>query len=189
MRVFKHGDALAIVFPQSIAGASGIKEGEELEFVEIEKGLFVLARKEKLAEALKPRVEQAFSSPATASAQPRQQEQSGLAAFFKRELDSKGFVVVFAEKGAQEVSVALEKEFKSGAIRGTRGFDSKFYLAKRTFVEENSPKLLKQLQTPSSTEQLAEKTRLPEDAVKALLCILMEEGEVIEKKKGLFICA
>ncbi|MBS3070419.1 hypothetical protein J4220_02845 [Candidatus Micrarchaeota archaeon] len=187
MRVFKHGDALAIVFPQSIAGASGIKEGEELEFVEIEKGLFVLARKEKLAEALKPRVEQAFAS--SAAAQPRQPEQSGLAAFFKRELDSKGFVVVFAEKGAQEVSVALEKEFKSGAIRGTRGFDSKFYLAKRTFVEESSPKLLKQLQSPSSVEQLAEKTRLPEDAVKALLCILMEEGEVIEKKKGLFTCA
>lgn len=185
MRVFKHGDALAIVFPQSIA--SGVKEGEELEFVEIEKGLFVLARKEKLAEALKPRVEQAFVS--SAQAQSRAPEQSGLASFFKRELDSKGFVVVFAEKGAQEVSVALEKEFKSGAIRGSRGFDNKFYLAKRTFVEENSAKLLKAMQSPSSVEQIAEKTRVPEDGVKAMLCILMEEGEVIEKKKGVFACA
>ncbi|MEM4254967.1 MAG: hypothetical protein QXR53_01415 [Candidatus Norongarragalinales archaeon] len=183
MRVFKHGDALAIVFPQSIAG--GLKEGDELEFVEIEKGLFALASKEKISEALRPKVAHGLSA-----VQAKGDLQGGLGAFFKRELESKGFVVVFAEKGAQAVSVDFEKEIKSGSIVGGRGFDKKFYLAKREFAEENSPKILKALHpSPCSVEQLVEKTKLSEDGIKALLCILMEEGEVIEKKKGVFAAA
>jgi len=192
VRVFKHGDALAIVFPQSIVSSSGIKDGEELEFVEIEKGLFVLARKEKLSEALRPKVEQAaFSNSFSSSNAKKQPAQSdGLASFFKRELDSKGFVVVFAEKGAQAASTDFEKEIKSGSILGSRGFDKKFYLATRGFVEQNAPKILRVLkESPASVEQLTEKTKIHEDGVKALLCILMEQGEIIEKKKGVFAAA
>ena len=203
MRVFKHGDVLAIVFPQSVAYSSELREGEELDFVEVEKGVFVLLRKEKTAELARqklaklnsaldpfekqtpPQAQQAPTPSSTDSGQA-----SSLSSFFKRELDTKGFVVVFAEKGAQQVSTDLQTEIKKGDVVGARGFDKKFYVAKREFVESQSGKLFRAFKEgPLSLSQLVEKTKIPEDGVKAVLCILMEEGEVIEKKKGLFASA
>jgi len=171
-----------------------LKEGEELDFVEIEKGLFVLARKEKIAEMARskitPQFETAGKSPQAPAAPVQSPQQAGLNAFFKRELDSKGFVVVFDEKGAQGVSNDFEKEIKRGAIVGGRGVDKKFYLATRVFMEETTPKLARVLKDgPLGMEDIAVKAKLSVDGVKALLCLLMEEGEVIEKKKGLFALA
>lgn len=192
MRVFKHGDALAIVFPQSAVSSSEIKDGEELEFIETEKGVFVLLRKEKLAELAKSKVDNAlernfdkpFAKPLPAA------ERGSLYSFFKRELDSKGFIVVFEEKGAQDVSRDFESEIKSGSLIGSRGFDKKFYVATRFFVQDYGAKVAHLLsESPLSMQQVAEKTKLSEDGVKALLSILMEQGEIIEKKKGVFASA
>ena len=184
VRIFKHGDALAIVFPQSVVSSSGLKEDEELDFVEAEKGVFVLLRKEKMAELAKQKIDAAFS------AKPFSPSVSTEKSFFKRELEYKGFVVVFAEKGAEQVSREMEKEIKSGSVLGVRGFDKKFYVAKRAFLEETTPKIVKVLKEgPSNTLEIAGKTKLPEDGVKAAICILMDEGEVIEKKKGFFALA
>jgi antitoxin component of MazEF toxin-antitoxin module len=187
MRVFRHGDALAIVFPQSIVSSSGLKENEELDFVEAEKGVFVLLRKEKMAELARQKLEKLDSSFSKPFASPSASSEKS---FFKRELEMNGFVVVFAEKGAQEESREMEQEIKSGSVVGTRGFDKKFYVATREFLESQSPKILKVLKDGAlSTIGIAEKTKIPEDGVKAALCILMDEGEVIEKKKGFFAVA
>lgn len=224
MRVFKHGDALAIVIPQSLVSSSGLNDGDELEFIETERGVFVLLTKEKLSELAKPKVGEAFSknfekpfpvsnpvssvsrfssgagasagsstertASTSASVSPPAQEAGRLNSFFRRELDSKGFIVVFEEKGAQDFSRDFEQEIKSGSLVGTRGFDKKFYVATRGFLEQQTPKLLKVLADgPLSLEQLSEKTKIPEDGVKSLVWILMDEGEVIEKKKGFFASA
>lgn len=192
MRVFKHGDALAVVFPQSAVSSSELKEGDELEFIETEKGVFVLLRKEKLAELAKSKVDSAlernfdkpFVKPLPAV------ERGSLYTFFKRELDSKGFVVVFEEKAAQDFSRDFESEIKSGALIGSRGFDKKFYVATRYFVQDYGAKASKVLsESPLSMQQIAEKLKLSEDGAKVLLSILMEQGEVIEKKKGVYASA
>ncbi len=210
MRLFRHGDALAIVLPASVVSSSGLKEGEELEFIETGKGVFVLLTKEMLSELARPKVGEAFSRnfekpfptqsagagqparfpPVPAASGPAAAASGALTPFFRRELESKGFVVVFEEKGAQDFSRDFERDIKAGAVVGTRGFDKKFYVATRVFLENQGPKVLQCLKDgPLSLQQLAEKSKLPEDGIKAIVCILMDEGEVIEKKKGFFAAA
>ncbi|MFH1057042.1 MAG: hypothetical protein V1717_04600 [Candidatus Micrarchaeota archaeon] len=189
MRIFKHGDALAIVFPQSAVSSSGLKEEEELEFVETEKGVFVLLRKEKLAEMARQKADRVLDKPFGEAGRSKSPS-NGLKAFFKRELESKGFVVVFNEDGAKQVSEEMAEEIRSGAVVGSRGFDKRFYVCTKEFIQRFTPKVLSALkETSLSPEQVAEKTKLSDDAVKAILCILMDEGEIIEKKKGVFIQA
>jgi hypothetical protein len=53
MRVFKHGDALAIVLPPAIKASSQVSENDEFEFFELEQGILVMVSKAKLSSAVK----------------------------------------------------------------------------------------------------------------------------------------
>ncbi|HIH21015.1 TPA: hypothetical protein HA244_07150 [Candidatus Micrarchaeota archaeon] len=200
MRVFKHGDALAIVIPQSMVDSSSLHDGEDLDFIQVEPGVFALMRKEKTAELARDKLQGVSKNPAenapvkpstTVGSTPAPTAaSSGLNSFFKRELEQKGFVVVFGEQKAQEVSHDLADEVKKRNVFGVRGFDKNFYLATREFLEVNSAKILKALKDgPLAMPALVEKTKIPEDGAKTVLSLLMEEGEVIEKKKGVFAVA
>ena len=53
MRVFKHGDALAVVIPPAIKASSQVAENDEFEFFELEPGIVVLVNKAKLSAIVK----------------------------------------------------------------------------------------------------------------------------------------
>ncbi len=72
MRVFKHGDSLAVVLPPSVRQSSGVSDGDELEFFELEPGVLVLVSKDKLAKAVSEKatmllLRKAMDAPATSS--------------------------------------------------------------------------------------------------------------------------
>jgi hypothetical protein len=56
MRVFKHGDALAVVIPPAIKASSKVGENDEFEFFELEPGIMVMASKAKLASTVNEKV-------------------------------------------------------------------------------------------------------------------------------------
>ena len=69
MRVFKHGDSLAIVLPPGIKASSQVAENDEFEFFELEPGILVLVSKSKLSAAVKEKavallLKKAMDSPA-----------------------------------------------------------------------------------------------------------------------------
>jgi len=74
MRVFKHGDSLAVVIPPAIKASSQVAENDEFEFFELEPGIVVLVNKAKLSATVKEKattllLKKAMDAPA-ASAEP-----------------------------------------------------------------------------------------------------------------------
>lgn len=173
MRLFKHGDALAIVIPDSLAKKSSLKDGEELEFFEVEPQVFIIASKQKVAELMKNSF---YPKHATAPESP-----------LKKMLFAKGFLSIENEFQAREASSEFAKEISSRAILSANSFDKKAFLLTRSFFDENAPKLMRALKDKDlQLAAIVEVTKLPQDACSALLCVLEEQGEVLEKRKGIF---
>ncbi len=101
-------------------------------------------------------------------------------------LDRQGFLVLSTEDEAKGFSYRFESQIKSGDIKGVRGFDKKFYLAARAYTEAFADKLLVALKEPKTSADLSTTLKQPVEGVLTLLYLLKEEGEVIEKKRGLF---
>ncbi len=103
------------------------------------------------------------------------------------ELDRYGYLVLENEMDAKNFSHRFESQIKGGDIKGVRGFDKKFYLAARAYIETFADKLLVTLKEPKTVAALAALTKQSQEGVLCILYLLKEEGEIIEKKKGLFV--
>ncbi len=177
MRFFKHGSVLAITLPESMRKAAGVKEGDDFDFTQPEPGVFVLVEKGKQFKGLASGAKQAKAiGPSTKAVESS-----------KTMLDEKGFVVLDNEFEAKNLSQELEKEVKRGNVIGVRGFDKKYYVVSKGFLKHASDKVLRELsKRDCNAKELALASKLRLDACIAALCVLKEEGEVIEKRKGVF---
>lgn len=102
-------------------------------------------------------------------------------------LERQGFVVLQTEAEAASVSAALEDSIKHGLVFGTRAFNRKFYIVLRSFLEKYSVLIAKELESgDKKVGDLAEKARISEDGVRAVLYYMSEHGDVCEKKRDLF---
>jgi bifunctional DNA-binding transcriptional regulator/antitoxin component of YhaV-PrlF toxin-antitoxin module len=179
MRFFKHGESLAIVLPESLRKALGIKENDEYEFIQLEEGVIALVKKQVLEEKMKRQVAPVFSAkfstkPSTSSAAP-----------FPPELEH-GYRIIENELEARNLSKRFEREIKSGLIKGVRGFDKRFYVVSMDFYGALSEKILAALEGETTVKEISEKTGENEAACTAVLQVMKEEGDVIEKKRGVF---
>jgi hypothetical protein len=82
----------------------------------------------------------------------------------------------------------LESDVKMGRVLGIRGFDKKYYVVTREFYDALSKKLLKALsgKKEENVVALSESLKAPQEACIAVLYLMKEEGEVIERKRGFF---
>ena len=106
---------------------------------------------------------------------------------FENELERNGFIVVENEAEAKELSKSLEARIKTGDVKGVRGFDKKFYIVSRDFYESNVAKVMNT--QPKSEFTAAEVTgivKASESGAAALLQVMKEEGQVLEKRRGYF---
>ncbi len=102
-------------------------------------------------------------------------------------LEKYGYVVIESEGEAKQLSLSLEKRIKSGEIMGTRGFDKTFYVATRTFYNELAEKVRALLRAgDKSIDELSWKLGVRNDMARVALELMNQEGEVIEKKKGVY---
>jgi antitoxin component of MazEF toxin-antitoxin module len=102
-------------------------------------------------------------------------------------LESQGYLVLMNEPEASQLSVALEETIRRGIVVGIRAFNKRFYIALRSFVTKNAPKILKAI-GPKGTpvSEISKATAIPEDGVRTVLYILSENGEVTELKRDFF---
>jgi hypothetical protein len=113
--------------------------------------------------------------------------QSASKNYFEGELEKQGFLVVENEAEAKELSKALEARIKTGDVKGVRGFDKKFYIVSREFYESNVAKVMNS--PPKSEFTAAEVTgivKTPEPGAAALLQVMKEEGQLLEKRRGYY---
>lgn len=240
MHFFRYGaqgEVLAIVLPPRVQKNSGVKEGDEYEFLEVTPGVFLLLNKqaaaapkgalvgkiaEKLFEGIAPiegkgekgekiiysdfkpatqytpstekqampaRVITQTSSSNYSSYKPSsgtQVSSTGEKAFWEQKIDLQGYAIV-DEANSHTVSQQLEARVKKGEVVGVKGFDKKLYICERGFYEQLATKL-KDAKLPKefSTQQAAEATKVGEPACTAVLSIMKEGGDVLEKKKGMY---
>lgn len=103
-------------------------------------------------------------------------------------LEKEGYLVMDSETEARRLSDELKP--KRREIRGLRGFDRKYYVVKNSFIMKHAKKIRDSLAAGNkTTDQLAAATGLPRGACVAILTIMNEEGEVIEKRRGVFVLA
>lgn len=102
-------------------------------------------------------------------------------------LEKDGFIVLPTEAEAASVSLALEGSVRLGLVLGTRAFNKKFYIILRDFFNDNSGKVIKSLKEgPKSVVSVAKDTGVDEDAVRAILYLLSEQGDVSERRRDIF---
>lgn len=107
-------------------------------------------------------------------------------AFWEQKIDLQGYAIV-EEANTQTVSGQLEMRVKKGEVVGVKGFDKKLYVCERSFYENLCAKLQQAgLPKEFSVQQAAEATKSGEGACLAVLSIMKEGGDVLEKKKGMF---
>jgi hypothetical protein len=99
-------------------------------------------------------------------------------------LFASGYVIVSGNRDAQALSERLLKQ--KGSILGVRGFDGKYYVVTANYFQKVSGAIA-QMGEETSPEDVAEKFGLPIDGCKAVLKLLSEKGEYIEKKGGIYV--
>ncbi len=107
-----------------------------------------------------------------------------------RALEKDGFVVLGSESEASLLSTKLEESIRRGFVLGTRAFDKKYYIALRSFIEKNGPRLVaKMREGKTRIEDLSRDAGISEEGARAVLYFLAESGEVSEKKRDSFSLA
>ncbi len=107
-----------------------------------------------------------------------------------QKLEKNGYIVLQTEGEASSVSMSLEESIRRGQVLGTRAFNKKFYIVMRSFMDRKADPVIKELREGASkVSEIAERTRMDEDAVRAVLYMLSENGDVSEKKRDVFTLA
>jgi hypothetical protein len=183
LRFFKHGEVLAIVLPDSLRVKTGVKEGDEFEWLELDNGLFALATKDFLSSEVKKIVSREL--PARLSTTSQSATASTQGGFWKKKLSEKGFLVITNDNEAKDASSELSQEIKKGLVVGARGFDKKYYICTRAFFENAALRVKKALGDGEKTAgEIGASAKMPFDAALVAITLLKDEGELIEKKRG-----
>jgi hypothetical protein len=101
-------------------------------------------------------------------------------------LGTRGFAILGDKREALLVSEQLSAEIKSGAVVGIKGFDSRFYLVTKNYYTSAASAIASVLKEDMDVQTIASAARLEPDGCIAVLRLLAENGEIIEKKKGIF---
>jgi antitoxin component of MazEF toxin-antitoxin module len=105
-------------------------------------------------------------------------------------LEKNGFIVLQTEAEASSLSIALEESIRQGFVIGTRSFNKKFYIVLRSFFDAYSGNVIKVIRAGNNKiEDIAKETNINPDGIRAIVYLLLESGDVSEKKKDVFVLA
>jgi antitoxin component of MazEF toxin-antitoxin module len=105
-------------------------------------------------------------------------------------LGAKGFVIAHSFNEAEALLTQLDKEIRLGNVVGVRGFDKSYYFTTREAVNTEGSKIIAALEDGELTlQEIAEKCAIDESLARAVIEVLRESGDMIEKRKGLYALA
>ena len=106
-------------------------------------------------------------------------------------LEKKGYAIVERESDVKRLSEKLYKQVKRGEIMGVRGFDRRFYLARRGFYLALSERIEKAMKGRKARgmPEIAKDAKIKEQECAVVLNLMREEGDVLEKKRGTYALA
>jgi hypothetical protein len=101
-------------------------------------------------------------------------------------LKSHGFVVIPNKRDAMGLSEKLRSDMKKGAVIGVKGFDGRFYAVTRSYFTTSQSSINSVLKEEMDSPSIASAAKLDPEGCIAVLRLMAENGEIIEKKKGVF---
>ena len=130
-------------------------------------------------------------APAASAAEPATAAAASSSAAYdnpEESLEKLGYAIVEREHEAKQLSENLNPQIKSGELMGVRGFDRRFYLARKGFYLAVSERLEKALRGKKNrtVAEIAKDAKVKEDECAVVLNLMREEGEVLEKKRGTY---
>ncbi len=185
MRFFKHGDSLAIVLPEKLRKSSEANEQDDYEFFELEKCTFVLISRKNLEEQARKSVYAELLKSGGKPEHKAPEKDAEIAP--EKAISQRGFAVIISEDDARRISKLFEKEIKANEIMGIRGFDKKFYVVSGAYFKQHAYKIMKALGSRElALRDIALQLQMDESGCLACLMLLKEQGELIEKRRGVF---
>lgn len=101
-------------------------------------------------------------------------------------LKRQGYIVINDRNQARALSESLSQEMKNGSVAGVKGFDNKFYIVTRAYLDTAQIAIGRALKEDMDAQSVSAATRLDAEGCMAVLRIMSEAGEILEKKKGVF---
>ncbi|MCD6434550.1 MAG: hypothetical protein J7L14_02980 [Candidatus Diapherotrites archaeon] len=107
------------------------------------------------------------------------------------ELSKNGYTVLSKEEEAKEIASKYAEQLKKGELLGIKGFDGNYYFIEKKLLDKLRKKIVAALAEVNEIRinKLREVVAAPEDMIKAACEVLKEQGEIIEKRKGLYALA
>ena len=97
------------------------------------------------------------------------------------------YFVISDQKQAYEFSQQLKKSGRDKDMICLKGFDGRFYAVNKKYFLANNEKIKEALDGSSNLAAVTKACNLELDACRAMLIILADRGDVIEKKKDVFV--
>ncbi len=107
--------------------------------------------------------------------------------FDKYTLEEDGFLIIKGKESAARASFQFEKDIKEGLLKGIKSFDGNYYLIQTNILETYINKAIVSFANKStqSIEELSTNLKVSKMLIKVICEFLKEEGEVMERKKGM----
>jgi len=99
-------------------------------------------------------------------------------------LEKEGYLILEDKKEIYKISREIEESKKQ--VRGVMGFDKKLYLVSEKKFKEVKNKIEQSLKQEKTIEEASKETNLDKNLIKAVVELLKEQGDLIEKKKGVY---
>lgn len=181
MRLFKHGSSLAIVIPDSLIQRRKLKEGEELEVIEIDDEIIALVTKTSIKSKIDSKLNEKYSTPKANEIQtPTHSVERN-----RKELPA--FLIIDNEIEAREFSRQYENQIKEKILTGVRSFDKKFYIIRNDYFDELSKKIISLIKkNEMKLEDICLELKTPKEPILCTLLVMKENGDVIERRKDYF---
>lgn len=113
--------------------------------------------------------------------EPKEQEQPD-----SPSLRNRGFLTLGDKGEAMRLSQKLNTEMKKGDVIGIKGFDGRFYVVTREYLEKSEKAVNSVLKEGMDVQSIAEAAKMDAEGCSAVMKIMAERGDVLEKKKGIF---
>jgi hypothetical protein len=158
-----------------------LRELERKGFVNVFKGQKYKDGVDNISDSIYPLLSQSGQKPAGAvpAAAPSYPGVSSM-------LSTRGFIIINDKNEARSLSEQLASEMKSGAVVGVKGFDGKFYAVTRVYFTKTQAAIAAVMKEPMDADSIAAATKLDPEGCRAVLRLMAENGDLIEKKRGIF---
>ena len=192
MKIFKHDSKLVIEIPEELRAKLALVENSEFEFLEIEPGLIALATPEYITSSVKDSMvskligklsaKTTTSTNALPTVAPKAPNPSASTLL---KVKQNGMMIIQNEFAARKMAEELSMDLKKGEVIGAN-IEKKFYFMSKQYYDMYAVRIKAVITKDSKVDEIVEKSKSSLDTVVAIISVLKEQGELLEKTKGKF---